>query len=122
MSRTRAVAVASLAALALTGCGEQWKGEGEIVGRSYDDDDSYSYWVPRTESCSGSGLNAVCTASGGYTAHHHEPERWLLTIEAPDDEGAMKRHTVSVPASIYEACRDGDLLDTETMECTEVPR
>jgi hypothetical protein len=35
-------------AMALTACNDPWEGEGEIIDRSYDDDDSYSYWIPST--------------------------------------------------------------------------
>jgi hypothetical protein len=96
-------------ASALWACSDPWQGEGEIIEHQYDDDDSY--WVPRTESCSGSGLQTICTASGGYT--QQVPERWLLVVE--DAEG--KPHTVTVSRATYDACPDGRHYVTRTGQC-----
>jgi hypothetical protein len=99
--------------VALLACGEDWKGDGIVTGRSYDDDDSYDYFVAGTNQCTGTGTTRTCFTTPGYMAHHREPERWLLAVT--DAEG--ESHTVSVPRDIYDSCRDTYHLDVSTMEC-----
>lgn len=116
----RRIAIAA-AALALVACGESWQGEGTVVGREYDDADQWfqpPYTIGGGQSCSGGYGNQPRVCTPNPVVHmpgiwHHAPERWLLQVR--DTEG--ETHTVEVPESIYDTCRDGQRLATETMEC-----
>lgn len=103
----------------LTACGEPWEGEGVVIEKQYDDQDTWyqpGYTIDGGQSCN--TYNGVRTCTDNADTHipgmwHTDPERWLLKVRDAED----KTHTASVHHATWEDCRVTQWFSTRDQEC-----
>lgn len=105
--------------LASCGWGKPWEGTGVVVGRDYDDPDTWEVRVDDPDTCfdmdwEHAGCQGITIDGGWHYETRHDGPHWHLTVE--DAKG--KRHTVSVEMYVYDDCAKGQGYDTATKECT----
>lgn len=127
-ARLRRALVALAVALGLAGCGIS---SGTVTERMYDDADSWigtcyrtEYRtnirpVTRTTYVNGKSTTTTTTQSVTesyqvpYSCPMYDPEHYRLRLVSGDDKG-----TVTVPASVYDACSKGDYYDDKEGRCS----
>lgn len=127
-ARLRFAALASGAALTLSACGIS---SGTVTQREYDDADTWIETCYRTETrtvtkpvtrttyVNGKSTTTTTTETVTesyqvpYSCPMYDPEHYRLHLVSGDDKG-----TVSVPASVYDACSKGDYYDDKEGRCS----